>query len=309
MIEDKFLEKLIKKIKPLNQGEVGIGDDSALLFVPTGSILVTQDGFVEGVHFPSNYPLKYIIKRCIRATLSDINAMGGKGKDLFITLSIQREKTKELERTLNSILEECKKYELRLAGGDTTSSSKTFISVTLTGYLPFGKKPILRCNAKEGHNIYISGSIGKMALALRVIKGENLNLKEKEKNSLIKYFFKPEIPYPLGYEILFEGKVKAGIDISDGLGIDLHRLCRRSNCGAIIFFEEIPYEKKLLRIFPNEKERLKILLSSGEEFQLLFTSPFKLPFPKIGEIIKEKNILLKEKNKTYNLKPYGWDHF
>lgn len=309
MLEDKFLENLIKKIKPLRSGEIGIGDDSAFLFVPEGSILITQDSFSEKVHFPSNFPLKLSAKRALRASLSDINAMGGRGKYVILTLGIKKENSREMDQILKSLEDECKIFNLQIVGGDTISSPFNFFTFTITGTLPPGKKPLLRSEAKPGDYIYLSGPLGKMGIALKLIGGKKLNLRERKKREFIDYFFKPEIPYPLGEELLLLGKVKCAIDISDGLSIDLHRLCRRSGTGAIIYSEKIPFIKEIDEIFLREEEKLNFLLSSGEEFQLLFTSPFDLDYPKIGKITEDNKIHLEREGKLKILKPLGYDHF
>lgn len=309
MLEDKFLENLIKKIKPLKYGEIGIGDDSAFFFVPEGSILITQDSFSEKVHFPSNFPLKLSVKRALRASLSDINAMGGRGKYVILTLGIKKENSKEMGQILKSLEEECKIFNLHIVGGDTISSPFNFFTFTVTGNLPPGKKPLLRSGAKPGENIYLSGPLGKMGIGLKLIKGDKINLRNRKKREFINYFFKPEIPYPLGEELLLSGKVKCAIDISDGLSIDLHRLCRRSGTGAIIYFEKIPLIKEIKEIFKNKEKEIDFLLSSGEEFQILFTSPYEMNYPKIGKITEDKKILLEREGKLKILKPLGYDHF
>lgn len=309
MYEDKFLEKLISKIEPLQNGEVGIGDDSAFIFIPEASCLLTQDSFSENKHFLSSSKLNKVIKRALRASISDINAMGGRGKYLICTLGIKKENSKELNGILNSLLEECNKFNLKLIGGDTVSSEKNFITMTILGFLTQGKRPLLRSNAKPKDFIYISGPIGKMGLSIKVIMGENLPLQKKTLKKLEEYYYKPEIPYPLGEELLLKYKVKCCIDISDGLSIDLYRLCKRSKCGAIIEEELIPYENEVSKIFLNKNKRIEFLLSSGEEFQLLFTSPFELPFPKIGKIIEKRKVYIKKDKKLEKLKIMGFDHF
>lgn len=309
MLEDRFLENLIRKIEPMGSGEVGIGDDSAFVFVPEGSILITQDSFSEKIHFPLNFPLKFAAKRTLRASLSDINAMGGRGKYVILTLGIRKENSEELNSVLKSLLEECKIYNLKLIGGDTISSTFNFFTFTITGYVPPAKKPLLRSGAKPGDFIYLSGPLGKGGLSIEIVKGKKLNLNLKKKKELYKYFIEPEIPYPLGEELLLSGKVNSCMDISDGLSIDLHRLCRRSSCGAIIYGEKIPYFEEVDKIYPEKNKKIDFLISSGEEFKLLFTSPYELNFPKIGKIIEGKEICLEMDGKLKNLKVSGYDHF
>ncbi len=312
MQEDKFLESLIKNLPPLKNGEIGVGDDSAFLFIPEGSILITQDSFSEKIHFPSNFPLKYSIKRAFLASLSDINAMGGRAKYLLCTIGISKERAKELNRIFISLAKECEKYGIKIVGGDTVSSEKAYFTITILGFLPQGKKPLLRSEAKEGEYIYLSNPIGKMGIAIKVIKGENLKISSWKKNQLIKYYFNPYIPYPLGEKLLLRFGVKCCIDISDGLVIDLYRICRRSKIGAEIEEILIPYDESVYHSNLYFEELTNFVLSSGEEFSLLFTSPkHNLPFRKIGRTFssKEPVVLLKKGEKIKKLKPIGFDHF
>ena len=76
MTEQEFLELLAARAGACARGELGIGDDAALLACPDGRLLVTTDAFVEGIHFPSWASPGKIVRRCVIAALSDINAMG-----------------------------------------------------------------------------------------------------------------------------------------------------------------------------------------------------------------------------------------
>lgn len=308
MKEDAFLEEIIKKAEVLKNDQVGIGDDSAYIFVPEGSILITQDSFVEGIHFPLNFPLNYSIKRAFYASISDINAMGGRTKYLILTFGLNEKNFKKANIIFDSLFEECKNFDVKVIGGDTVYAKNNFFTITAIGTLPAGKKPIKRSGAKVGDKIYISGPIGSGGISIKLVRKE-IKLKKDLKEKYFNFFVKPKVNFFLGEELLFSGKVNSCIDISDGLSIDLFRICRRSNCGAIIYLNEIPFDENLLKIFKNEKERIDFLLSSGEEFQLIFTSPFELNYKKIGEIISENQFYLMDGRKKYKLKPLGYDHF
>ena len=56
---------------------LGIGDDAALLQVPTGEVLVaTTDTFISGRHFPENTHPFAIGHKALAVNLSDLAAMG-----------------------------------------------------------------------------------------------------------------------------------------------------------------------------------------------------------------------------------------
>ncbi len=79
----------------------------------------------------------------------------------------------------------------------------------------------------------------------------------------------------------------AGMDITDGLAIDLDRLVTASNCGAVLDLAAIP-------ISPAARG-LANALGDGEDFELLLTAAEPLaPLPcgitKIGEIIADPGL-------------------
>ena len=65
----------------------GIGDDAALLQVPTGMELVAcMDTLVDGVHFSTGTPAAAIGHKVLAVNLSDLAAMGA--EPAWVTLSI-----------------------------------------------------------------------------------------------------------------------------------------------------------------------------------------------------------------------------
>ncbi|MBI5187973.1 MAG: thiamine-monophosphate kinase [Nitrospirae bacterium] len=104
----------------------------------------------------------------------------------------------------------------------------------------------------------------------------------------------------------------AMIDISDGLLIDLSRLCDESKVGARIYIKDIPVSSELkkaasyLGISP-----IKLALSGGEDYELLFTVPpdKKVKAICIGEIIKSERVIIDKSGKETAFAPEGYQHF
>jgi thiamine-monophosphate kinase len=87
------------------------------------------------------------------------------------------------------------------------------------------------------------------------------------------------------------------MDLSDGLSMDLSRLCAASGCGASI--DDLPIAKGA---------SLGHALHGGEDYELLFTLPKKAKLPRgcsvIGTITRGPVLYRGE-----TLLPKGWDHF
>ena len=105
------------------------------------------------------------------------------------------------------------------------------------------------------------------------------------------------------------------IDISDGLIADLHHLCDASGVGASIEWDLIPTDES---IFDFTREQIQsFALSSGEDFELLFSSNSKklsriksTPVTRIGEITSNVGIVeLASRGKTISLPRSGYRHF
>ena len=102
------------------------------------------------------------------------------------------------------------------------------------------------------------------------------------------------------------------IDISDGLMIDLSRLCKESNVGALVYADKIPLSNELqkaseyLGVSP-----LDFAFGGGEDYELLFTAPAdkKINAYCIGEVIKTGIFLIDEKGHKSIAPIKGYQHF
>ena len=111
------------------------------------------------------------------------------------------------------------------------------------------------------------------------------------------------------------------IDTSDGLSTDLRHICEASGVGAKIWAAKIPAVDIPAELRRFGLDPLQLALHGGEDYELLFTVPSKLarrlprkigniPVTVIGEITREKKILIVEPNaRSSSLPSKGWDPF
>lgn len=286
----------------------GIGDDAAVIFSSSEIELYTTDMMIEGIHFDLSFtePLHLGFKLLSR-NVSDIFAMGGKPEFLLLNLCVPGNiKEDFIEGFLEGLLRGTERYGMAVVGGDfSLSPGYIFLSATIKGNCP---QPILRSGARPGDLIYVTGSLGDSACGLEILK-RRAKLKKEIMEPLTKKHLMPE-PQPVHNRIK---NINAMIDISDGLSLDLWRLCKESNVGAVIFEERIPLSKELLEASKIlGLDPLKLALSGGEDYELLFTTKERFSsegITDIGVITEEKVIKIIDKNgRERVLSPEGYVH-
>lgn len=108
------------------------------------------------------------------------------------------------------------------------------------------------------------------------------------------------------------GKATALIDVSDGLLIDLTRLCHESRTGARIYRDRIPLSRELrtvsacLGMSPE-----KLALSGGEDYELLFTVPkgTRVKAHYIGDIVQSGMVMVDREGREKPFLSEGYQHF
>src|SRR5437867_6199971 len=86
---------------PVRRGEIGIGDDCAVLRAGGRRLLVTTDLLVEGIHFDLAWmPIYLLGRKAVAAGLSDIAAMGGTPRGVFVSTALGRRTPTSLAREL-----------------------------------------------------------------------------------------------------------------------------------------------------------------------------------------------------------------
>ncbi len=304
MREFEFIRKLEDTF---NNRDNLIGDDAALI---NNNILISKDILVENIHFLKTTPLEHVIHKLFTANISDIASMGGTSKYVF--LGIAAENKKVLETVIPFVKNECEKYNVTLAGGDTTSSkSGLFLSLTVVGSK--GKNILMRSGACENDIIFLSRPVGKCKISLE----KELDIKN---HNIDKYeHYKVCAEDKLGSFLSSLDFITSSTDISDGLSTDLYNIAESAHKKAVIEYNKLPVDY----LKEYNVNSLDYILSSGEEYALLFTakkdsSKFLKKLVKdtlnqeiipIGRMEKGCGIFLEKKGKLQSLSLSGYEHF
>jgi thiamine-monophosphate kinase len=294
----------------------GIGDDCAVLRVPGEfDTLVTTDFTLEEVHFRRNWhPAESVGHRCLNRGLSDIAAMGGDPLAVFLSLALPRNLPQAwVQGFMRGLVRLAEKHSATVAGGDTAQSPGGILAdIMVLGAVPKGKA-VMRSGARPGDAIYVSGTLGASAAAVRALEAG----RKKTVNSrgYPRHFY-PEARLELGRALRERGLVSAMIDTSDGLSTDLSHICEESGVGAEIDGALIP------RAYVGRPPRmvdLELALHGGEDYELLFTVPPRKRVPPqiagvrltyIGKITRNRKLLLRDATGIASvLLPGGWEHF
>jgi thiamine-monophosphate kinase len=261
----------------------GVGDDAAVIDYGDKVTLVSTDLLVEGVHFDLAYvPLRHLGYKCAAVNFSDIVAMNGKPRQLFVGISVSnRFPVEALEEIYEGIRLACKRYQVDLAGGDTTSSVHgLFLSLTVTGEAE-KQDVVYRNTAKENDLICVSGDLGSAYMGLLLLEREkkvyqadpNMQPDLAGFDYILERQLKPE-PRTDIIELLKTVGVKptSMIDISDGLASEVFHICEDSNLGCRIYEDKIPLDAMTIAAAEEFNiQPVTAAMNGGEDYELLFT--------------------------------------
>jgi thiamine-monophosphate kinase len=296
---------------------LGIGDDAALLAVPSGQELaVAIDTLVEGVHFPRDTAPADIGWKALAVNLSDLAAMGATPAWALLALTLPNADEAFIDGLADGFAQLAQTYRLALVGGDTTRGALT-ISVAVHGFVPPGKA-LTRADAQAGDAVLVTGTLGDAAAGLRLLQQSRHS--DAQSNYLIARLNRPTPRVAAG--LALRERASACIDVSDGLLADLGHICAASGVGAEIEAALLPRSSALLDRFDDVNSH-DFALSGGDDYELCFTVPpqrvaavqadlarLGCGATRIGRIVEGQGVKVRDADGQW-LEPaqQGWDHF
>ena len=303
--------------QPVSRADVaaGIGDDAALLRPSAGQLLaVTSDLLVSGVHFLPDVEPHSLGHKALAVNLSDLAAMGAEPAWFLLNLVLPEADAQWLERFCGGMFDLARAYNVQLVGGDT-SRGPLAIGIEAHGFVPEAAA-LRRSGAKVGDRIYVTGSLGDAAVALRHRLGKQ-RLSEDDFAAVVERLDRPTPRVREGLSL--RGLAHGAIDISDGLVADLGHILEQSRVGARIFLDKIPLSPVCRAHI--KKFGWEAALAMGDDYELCFTVPpqnigaleqlqFACGLHYIGEIEAEPGLrIVDESGGPYRPTFTGHDHF
>jgi thiamine-monophosphate kinase len=300
-----------------------LGDDAA--FLPDGNTAVTLDQQIAGIHFPDSLGPDVVGRRLVAVNLSDIAAVGGVPAYAFLGVGAPHDYP--LRRLLAAVERSLSEQGAVLAGGDMARSPSLTASLTLIGHRHPHGRWVRRSEARPGDRLWIGGTLGESALGRALLeKGEcdpsgRVELPDTvvarralaaSARRAVRRHFRPPDQLATG-AWLSRRRRAAAIDVSDGLLLDLERLCQASGVGALIDATKLPTSAHFAEIAARiDAEPSDLALSGGEDYVLLFAvppgvePPTALDATRIGEVTQGRGITIEGATPPVRK---GWDHF
>jgi thiamine-monophosphate kinase len=243
-------------------------------------------------------------RKALAVNLSDLAAMAARPLAGVVALALPRTDGMEIATALyDGLLPLADRYGLAVAGGDTNSwDGPLAISITLVGIVT-EQGPLLRNGAKPGDRIVVTGEFGGSIL------GRHLDFEPRVAEALL---------------LAQRYRLHAGIDVSDGLSIDLARVAAESGCGAVLHPESVPIAdaaRLLAERLADGSNALDHALADGEDFELILAvppdeaerilveQPLAVPLTEIGEFIREPGLWQTDASGRISpLVPKGYQH-
>lgn len=260
-MEIEFIGWLRDRLPDHSCLRLGPGDDAAILALAgESSVVVTTDLLTEGVDFHlEKDDARRIGRKALAANLSDLAAMSARPLAAVVAVALPRDgggslSALELAVALyEGLLPLAAEFDLAIAGGDTnTYDGPLVISATLLGRVT-ERGPLTRSGGRPGDQLLVTGTLGGSILGHA-------------------FDFTPRVREALLLAERYE--LHAGMDLSDGLALDLSRLADASGCGAVLRTDEVPISAAARQLAGDDQAAaLRHALGDGEDFELLLAVP------------------------------------
>jgi len=300
---------------------VPFGDDVSAVDIGHGRLAVIKTDMLVGkTDVPPGMSLRQAARKAVVMNISDLAAKGVQPIAILASIGVPRGLTeKEIEQVGKGLNEGAREYNAYVLGGDTNEASDLVISCAAFGTCE--KRYLMkRSGSKPGDVVAVTGLFGKTSSGLKILL-ENFSAPPEIKKKLVDAVFMPRVRLKEGLALAHSRTVTASIDSSDGLAWGLYEISRASNVGFLL--DELPVAeeaREFARI--HNLDPAELSLYGGEEYELVVTVKPRLwekakraaeqtgaILTKIGLVTKERDILLRTKEKTIPVEARGWEHF
>ena len=303
---------------------LGAGDDCALTHsTPQMVQAISADMLVAGQHFFEDTDPQQLGHKALAVNLSDLAAMGATPRSFTLALALPTLDEPWVAAFSKGLLALASAHDCALIGGDITRGPLT-IAITVIGEVP-PTQALRRDGAQSGDDLYVSGTLGDAALALRWALQDpettavQTSMTAQARQTVESRMTMPTPRVALGHAL--RGVATAAMDISDGLAGDLHHLLAVSQCGAEVAIDTLPVSSTVATL-PVDLRRA-LAFAGGDDYELLFAAPpnqaarlahlaaqVGVKITRIGRITDGTALVLRDAKGVAIANDYrGFDHF
>ena len=263
--EEAFLELVDRYFPGKRRGEPGgRGDDCAV--IPCGERLcLSTDLFLENVHFSRTYfSPRDIGYKSLAVNISDIAAMAAVPEGFLLNLLLVPDLPDEFwPEYFLGLADLAREYDLYLAGGDLSRSSRLGMGITIWG------SPgacIQRGGGLPGDLLFLVGEPGLSAAGLQILGNGG---DRDEFPDAVAAHLRPRLHVAQARRIATCSGLRALMDVSDGLARDVPRLLGPGTGGALRLEQEDLHPEVVACARWQEISPVELAFRGGEEYALL----------------------------------------
>jgi thiamine-monophosphate kinase len=281
-----------------------LADDAAVLPVGAGTLVLSHDMLVEGVHFLASDPPESVAAKLVAVNLSDLAAKGAKPLSVLMGYTLTGDAAWDA-RFMNGLETALERFGVPLMGGDTVSASQRVFGLTVIGEA--GPVVPSRSGAQPGDAVFVTGTIGDAGAGLALAQAG-----QGAPASLLSAYRTPVPQLAAGQSLA--PHVSAMMDVSDGLLIDAKRLAEASSVAITLDLAAVPLSADLVALDGNDRAARMKAATAGDDYQLLFTAFAPLhdldcPVTRIGFVSAGAGLMLVEGGMPVALPAsLGWEH-
>lgn len=260
MDERRFHAWLERTARRSPEDRLPLGDDVAARSVRSGTLLLTTDAFVEGVHFRPTDPPSAIGRALVEVNLSDLASKGGRPEAFLLDLLVPPGSPESWARSfVLGARSALRPHGVSLSGGDTKPSATRAAVGVAVGWAASKSLPA-RSGARAGDRIVVTGTVGRGGAAYLALRNAGRG--------------GPVRPSPLAVRArVREGAALAPfahamIDTSDGLFESAHLVAEASGAALVLERALVPIAPELALLGPSEARRWE-LAGFGGDYELL----------------------------------------
>ncbi len=246
------------------------GDDAALIPAPGGSVVVTTDMSIDGVHIDPRVTPEARGYRAAARALSDIAAMGGVPRGVVCAISVPDNGWEDVAAIVQGVQTRAGESGCAVVGGDLTraASHNAFqpgsICITCVASPP-ALGGIWLSGARAGDVLVVTGWLGRACAGFHQLTHDLDTAVSPSPTSA--WFLSPPNRIAAGQALA--PYVHALTDISDGLCAEVRTMAAASNVQAFVELAHLPVDPHCRAALAVHGDPDELAVGWGDDYELL----------------------------------------